>query len=105
MASSKRRKFRKFTLYAFFTVVALMAVAMWLLPRIFHSEIEARIKARITEMTGGNYTVNMKELHVNLFTNTISAKEFEMKMDTNVFHQTGNALGVDLSVQDISFSG
>jgi hypothetical protein len=99
------KRLRKFFLYFFASLIAVVALGMWLLPMIFKKQIEERLKAKITEMTGGNYQVNMEDFDINLFTNTISAKEFEMKMDTSVFNQTGNALGVDLSVQNISFSG
>jgi hypothetical protein len=102
---SRIKRFRKFCLYFFGSLLALILIAMWLLPMIFESRLEAKIKAGITEMTGGNYLVSMKDFNINLFTNTVSAKEFEMKMDTAVFRKNGNSLGIDLQVQNISFSG
>lgn len=86
-------------------ILAFLLLSMWLLPIIFQKQIENKVKASISNMTGGNYTASMHDLKLNLFTNTISAKEFEMKMDTQVFRKTGNALGIDVAVQNISFSG
>jgi hypothetical protein len=105
MSSPRLKKFRKIFLYTFFTGVLLLAGAMWLVPRLLKHQMEARVKARIAEMTGGNYQVNMKDFNMNLFTNTLSASEFEMTMDTNVFKNNGNALGVNIQVQQISFTG
>jgi hypothetical protein len=82
-----------------------LAGAMWLIPMIYKDRIEANIKARVSEITGGNYKVNMNDFKINLFTNTISATDFEMVMDTAVFHKTGNSLGVNIAVEKISFSG
>lgn len=87
------------------TVVMLLAVVMWLVPLLYKAQIEAQVKSKISEMTGGNYQVKMKDFNINLFTSTISANEFELVMDTTVFNRTGNALGVNVSVKNISFSG
>lgn len=100
-----KKRFKKRILYVLLTLVVLIVAAMWLVPMIYKDKIEASIKTRISEMTGGNYKVNMRDFRINLFTNTISAKDFEMVMDTSVFHKTGNSLGVNIAVEKISFSG
>jgi hypothetical protein len=99
------KRFRKIVLYTLLTLIILLAGAMWLIPMIYKDRIEANIKARVSEITGGNYKVNMNDFKINLFTNTISATDFEMVMDTAVFHKTGNSLGVNIAVEKISFSG
>ncbi len=105
MNKPKKKSLGKKLLFITGSAFAFLLLAMWLIPIIFQKQIENKVKATISSMTGGNYTANMHDLRLNLFTNTISAKEFEMKMDTNVFKESGNALGLDISVQNISFSG
>jgi len=100
----KKKSGKKFLLFTG-AILLLLVLSMWLLPIIFQKQIENKVKASISNMTEGNYSANMHDLRLNLFTNTISAKEFEMKMDTSVFNKNGNALGIDISVKDISFSG
>ncbi len=78
---------------------------MYALPRIYKARIEQELKKKISEMTGGNYQVVFKDFDLNLFTNTISATEFQLVMDTTVFDKTGNAMGVNLYAGKISFSG
>jgi len=100
-----KKGFGRRLLYILLVLVILVAGAMLLVPMIFKDRIEAGIKTRISEMTGGNYRVNMKGFNINLFTNTISARDFEMIMDTAVFQKTGNSLGVNIAVEKISFRG
>ncbi len=105
MGNKLVRKTGRFFLFFLLTLLVLTAAAMFLLPRLYKNEIEAELKTRISEMTGGNYQVKMKDFNINLFTNTLSATEFELTADTAVFNQTGNALGVDLRAEKVSFSG
>ena len=78
---------------------------MYVVPILYKSRIEQEIKDKISEMTGGNYRVVFKDFKMNLFTNTISATEFHLVMDSTVFKKNGNSMGVNVYAQNISFTG
>lgn len=105
MTGNSKKSLKRRLVYALLILIALIAGSMWLGPVIFKDRIEASIKSRISQMTDGNYQVNMKDFKINMFTNTISASNFEMKMDTAVFRKTGNSLGVNIAVEKITFTG
>lgn len=105
MSTTRLKKIKKFSLYFLLTGVLLLAGAMWLVPMIFKNQLEQRLKTKISEMTDGNYQVKMDDFKLNLFTNTISATNFEMSIDSAKFKQGGNSLGFYVSVNKISFSG
>jgi len=105
MRSKTRRKSGKrlFIILAVFLIC--LAGAMFILPMVFKQKIELAIEQKINEMTGGNYKANMTDLKINLFTNSVVASNFEMKMDTAAFRKNGGALGLDLQVEEIKFRG
>lgn len=103
--SKRGKKLKKIFLFSLTTIIILLVVAMFAIPRIYKNDLEQAMKDKISQMTGGNYKVVFKDFKLNLFTNTISAKEFQLIRDTTVFNKNGNAMGVDLYAENISFSG
>lgn len=100
---SPKRSRKKSFLVVIITLLGFIAMLMWLFPLVYGARLEQSLKNKIHEMTGGHYQVHLENFQLNLFTNTISANQFELVEDT--LSTNRNALGIYLKAEKVRFSG